>query len=68
MKIDAILIKEEDNVATALRDIQPQEKIVVGIGEKTRRRGGSKIRCRRNVVSSGYGPIGFKIGESFLPS
>ena len=35
MKIDAIVIKEQDNVATALRDIQPQEKIVVGIGNKT---------------------------------
>jgi altronate dehydratase small subunit len=30
------MIKEQDNVATALRDIQPQEKIVVGIGNKTR--------------------------------
>jgi altronate dehydratase small subunit len=36
MKIDAIMIKEQDNVATALRDIQPQEKIVVGIGNKTK--------------------------------
>jgi len=35
MRIDAILIKEQDNVATALRDIQSQEKIVVGIGNKT---------------------------------
>jgi altronate dehydratase small subunit len=35
MRIDAILIKEQDNVATALRDIQPREKIVVGIGNKT---------------------------------
>jgi altronate dehydratase small subunit len=36
MRIDAIMIKEQDNVATALRDIQPQEKIVVGIGNKTK--------------------------------
>lgn len=31
MKADAIVIKGEDNVATALRDIQPLEKIVVSV-------------------------------------
>lgn len=34
MKIDAIMIKEQDNVATALRDIQPDEKAVIGIGDR----------------------------------
>ncbi len=29
MNIDAIVINGEDNVATALRDIQPEEKVVV---------------------------------------
>ena len=36
MKTDAILIKEADNVATALRDIRPEEDATVGIGEKQR--------------------------------
>ena len=34
MKIDAIMIKEQDNVATALRDIQPDEKIFISIGDR----------------------------------
>lgn len=34
MKIDAIVIKENDNVGTALRDIQRQEKIIIGLGEQ----------------------------------
>ena len=37
MKTDAILIKEADNVATALRDIGPEEDATVGIGEKQRK-------------------------------
>ena len=32
MKINAIMIKEQDNVATALRDIEPNEEITVGMG------------------------------------
>lgn len=36
MKIDAIMIKEKDNVATALRDIRTGETISVGIGEQTK--------------------------------
>lgn len=36
MKIDAIMIKEQDNVATALRDIEPKEKIIIGIGDKNK--------------------------------
>ena len=36
MKIDAITIKEQDNVATALREIQPEEDILVGIGEQSK--------------------------------
>lgn len=33
MRIDAIMIKSEDNVATALRDINPREKATVSFGE-----------------------------------
>jgi len=35
MNIDAIVIKETDNVATALRDIRAGEEAVAGVGEKT---------------------------------
>ena len=31
MKIDSIVIKEKDNVATALRDLKPKEEITIGI-------------------------------------
>ena len=34
MKIDAIVIQEVDNVATALRDIQANEKVRLGLGEQ----------------------------------
>ena len=37
MKIDAIMIKEQDNVATALRDIRPNEKSIIGIGKKEKK-------------------------------
>lgn len=37
MKTDAILIKIEDNVATALRDIQAGEEATVGIGDADQR-------------------------------
>jgi altronate dehydratase small subunit len=33
MKIDAIMIKAEDNVATALRDLQLEEEAVIGAGK-----------------------------------
>jgi len=36
MQIDAIMIKEQDNVATALRDIEPKEEITVGMGEEAK--------------------------------
>jgi len=36
MKIDAIIIKDKDNVATALRDIEPKENVTIGIGDKTK--------------------------------
>ncbi|MBW1691144.1 MAG: UxaA family hydrolase [Deltaproteobacteria bacterium] len=35
MKRDAILIHDKDNVATALRDIRPNEKVVIGTGGKS---------------------------------
>jgi altronate dehydratase small subunit len=34
MKIDAIIINENDNVATALRDLNLQEEVTVGWGAK----------------------------------
>jgi len=37
MKTDAIVIKKRDNVATALRDIQPGEEVSIGMGEEKRR-------------------------------
>jgi altronate dehydratase small subunit len=36
MQIDAIMIKEQDNVATALRDIQPNEEITVGVDDEAK--------------------------------
>ena len=35
VKRDAIVIKEEDNVATALRDLSCNDQASVGIGDKT---------------------------------
>lgn len=35
MKRDAIVIREEDNVATALRDLSCNENSAVGIGDRT---------------------------------
>lgn len=34
MPIDAIIINEKDNVATALRDISANEEITVSVGDK----------------------------------
>jgi altronate dehydratase small subunit len=36
MPIDAIIIKEQDNVATALRNIQPNEEIMLGMGDEAK--------------------------------
>ena len=36
MQIDAIVIKNQDNVATALRDIKPHEEITVGTGDEAK--------------------------------
>ena len=36
MQIDAIIIKEQDNVATALRNIQPNEEITMGMGDESK--------------------------------
>ena len=33
MEIDAIIIDEDDNVATALRDIESRERVIISIGE-----------------------------------
>ena len=36
MRIDAIMIKAEDNVATALRDLQRDEEATVSVGDARR--------------------------------
>ena len=36
MKIDAIVINEKDNVATALRDLEPEERVRIGIADKSK--------------------------------
>ena len=48
MQIDAIMIKEQDNVATALRDIQPNEEITVGMGDE------AKIFVVQEFISYGH--------------
>ena len=37
MKRDAIMIRDQDNVATALRDIDPAETVSIGIVTKSKR-------------------------------
>jgi altronate dehydratase small subunit len=37
MRSDSIMIREQDNVATALRDIEPMETASVGIGMRSKR-------------------------------
>jgi altronate dehydratase small subunit len=37
MPVDAIMIKETDNVATALREINPEETAIVGSGENEKK-------------------------------
>jgi altronate dehydratase small subunit len=34
MRIDAIMIKKQDNVATSFRDIRPNEKIAISVGDE----------------------------------
>ena len=36
MSIDAIILRNEDNVATALADLQPGQSVTAGIGDGTR--------------------------------
>ena len=36
MKRDAIMIKAQDNVATALRDVEPEETVTIGIGDESK--------------------------------
>lgn len=37
MKIDAIILSEKDNVATALRDIRTDEEVLVGLLDTTKK-------------------------------
>jgi altronate dehydratase small subunit len=56
MKKDAIMIHEKDNVATALRDIRPNEKAVIGIGDKS-----SEIQVQQPI------PYGHKFAVRDIP-
>jgi len=56
MKIDAIMIKEADNVATALRDIEPGEEVAVGMGDKNR-----QVSIQETI------PYGHKFAVSDVP-
>jgi altronate dehydratase small subunit len=64
--MDAIMLHETDNVATALRDLAAGEEIVVGIQEHTRRvRLGQAIAFGHKlaVVEIGKGENVLKYGE-----
>jgi altronate dehydratase small subunit len=56
MKIDAIMIEEQDNVATALRDIAQGEVIVVGIDDQ-----------RINVRAGEHIAYGHKLAMKDIP-
>jgi altronate dehydratase small subunit len=62
MKIDAIMIIEKDNVATALRDIQSKERVNIGIGEKNR-----QILIQENIpYGHKFAVTDIKRGENIL--
>jgi altronate dehydratase small subunit len=55
--IDAIAIRENDNVATALRDLAVGEKIVVGVADHTR-----SVQVRQAI------PFGHKLALIDIPA
>ena len=55
--IDAIAIRENDNVATALRDLAVGEEIVVGVTDRT-----LSVRVRQAI------PFGHKLALSDIPA
>lgn len=55
--IDAIAIRENDNVATALRDLAVGEKIVVGVADDTR-----SVQVRQAI------PFGHKFALTDIPA
>jgi altronate dehydratase small subunit len=62
MKIDAIMITEKDNVATALRDIRSKERVNIGIGEKNR-----QILIQENIpYGHKFAVTEIKKGENIL--
>ena len=64
--MDAIMLRENDNVATALRDLAAGEEVVVGIQEHTRRvRVGQPIAFGHKlaVTEIGQGEHILKYGE-----
>ena len=56
MAIDSIVISETDNVATALRDLDPAEGITVGIGDRQK-----EFRVREPI------PFGHKFAVKDIP-
>jgi altronate dehydratase small subunit len=64
--MDAIMLRENDNVATALRELAPGEEIVVGVQERTiHLRVGQPIAFGHKVavVDIGLGESVLKYGE-----
>jgi altronate dehydratase small subunit len=56
-RIDAIAIRENDNVATALRDLAVGEEIVVGMADRTR-----SVQVRQAI------PFGHKLALTDIPA
>jgi altronate dehydratase small subunit len=56
MKKDAIMIHEKDNVATALRDIRSNEKVIIGIEDMS-----SEIQIQQPI------PYGHKFAVRDIP-
>lgn len=62
MKKNALVIKEQDNVATAIKDIAAGEEAVVGCGEKT-----MKIKVLQDVVlGHKFAVRTIEVGEDIL--
>ncbi len=62
MKRNALVIKEQDNVATAIKDIAAGEEAVVGCGEKT-----MTIKVLQDVVlGHKFAVRNIEVGEDIL--
>ncbi len=62
MRIDAIMISEKDNVATALREIEPKENVTIGIDENKK-----EVFVREHIpYGHKFAVIDIKKGENIL--